>query len=136
MLAAPHSWFHTRPVSGLFKIFIPAPGRSHLVTTLQDSSNTKHATPPRPQAHALGGVHGSAVKMLRRLEREVKDGARDGTVYGRSLTAAKGFTSHWLRLISTSIAGSVATSFSQWGDYAARNLLDAADVIGANAGAA
>ena len=84
----------------------------------------------------LGGVHGSAVKMLRRLEREVKDGARDGTVYGRSLTAAKGFTSHWLRLISTSIAGSVATSFSQWGDYAARNLLDAADVIGANAGAA
>ena len=87
----------------------------------------------------LGGVHGSAVKMLRRLEREVKDGARDGTVYGRSLTAAKQRlpTSHsWLRLISTSIAGSVATSFSQWGDYAARNLLDAADVIGANAGAA
>ena len=58
----------------------------------------------------LGGVHGSAVKMLRRLERGVKDGARDGTIYGRSLTAAKGFTSHWLRLISTSIArGSVAT---------------------------
>ena len=86
---------------------------------------------------ALGGVHGSAVKMLRRLERDTKrDGARDGTIYGRSLTAAKGFTSHWLRLISTSIAGSIATSFSQWGDYAARNLLDAADVIGANAGAA
>jgi hypothetical protein len=84
----------------------------------------------------LGGVHGGAVKMLRRLERGVRDGARDGTIYGRSLTAAKGFTSHWLRLISTSIAGSVATSFSQWGDYAARNLLDAADVIGATGGAA
>ena len=65
-----------------------------------------------------------------------KGDARDGTVYGRSLTSAKGFTSHWLRLISTSIAGSVATSFSHWGDAAARNLLDAADVIGANAGAA
>ena len=39
-------------------------------------------------------------------------------------------------LISTSIAGSVATSFSQWGDTAARDLLDAADVIGTNADAA
>ena len=39
---------------------------------------------------ALGGVHGSAVKMLRRLERATaQDGARDGTLYGRSRTAAK-----------------------------------------------
>ena len=53
----------------------------------------------------LGGVHSSACKMLRRLERHTKrGGARDGTIYGRSLTAAKGFTSHWLRMISASIA--------------------------------
>ena len=39
---------------------------------------------------ALGGVHGGFVRMLRLLEREVsRDGARDGTVYGRSGTAAR-----------------------------------------------
>ena len=78
---------------------------------------------------ASGAVHGSAVKMLRRLERDVnRDGASDGTVYGRSLTAAKGFTSHWLRLISASIASAVGTSISMWAHNQAHNLLDIGDL--------
>ena len=82
----------------------------------------------------LGGVHGDAVRMLRLLERDVKrEGARDGTVYGRSRTAAKGFTSHWLRLISASIATSVGDSISLWADMTARSLLDAPDVTAATA---
>ena len=81
----------------------------------------------------LGGVHGSAVRMLRRLERDCsRDGARDGTVYGRSRTAATGFTSHWLRLISASIAGAVGTSIAQWAEDRARDLID----VDGNAGAA
>ena len=85
----------------------------------------------------LGGVHGSAVKMLRRLERDTKrDGASDGTVYGRSLTAAKGFTSHWLRLISASIAASVGSSITQWSDTLTQNLLDIGDLADVDAGAA
>ena len=82
----------------------------------------------------LGGVHSDAVRMLRLLERNVKRaGARDGTVYGRSRTAAKGFTSHWLRLISASIATSVGDSISLWADMTARSLLDAPDVTAATA---
>ena len=85
----------------------------------------------------LGGVHGSAVRMLRLLERNATgDGARDGTVYGRSLTAAKGFTSHWLRLISASIAGAVGSSIAQWSHDMARNLLDIGDLSAIDAGAA
>ena len=81
-----------------------------------------------------GGVHGDAVRMLRLLERNVKrEGARDGTVYGRSRTAAKGFTSHWLRLISASIATSVGDSISLWADMTARSLLDAPGVTAATA---
>ena len=84
-----------------------------------------------------GGVHGTAIKMLSRLERDVKrDGARDGTVYGRSLTAAKGFTSHWMRMISASIAGAVGTSLSVWAHDMARNLLDIGDLAAIDAGAA
>ena len=77
--------------------------------------------------------------MLRRLERDTKrDGARDGTVYGRSLTAAKGFTSHWLRLISASIAPllSVGASITQWSDNTANNLLDIGDLADVDVGAA
>ena len=75
--------------------------------------------------------------MLRLLEREVsRDGARDGTVYGRSRTAAKGFASHWLRLISASIAGAVATSISEWAHNMARGLLDDGVPAGVNAVAA
>jgi hypothetical protein len=86
---------------------------------------------------ALGGVHGGFVRMLRLLEREVsRDGARDGTVYGRSRTAAKGFASHWLRLISASIAGAVATSISEWAHNMARGLLDDGVPAGVNAVAA
>ena len=86
---------------------------------------------------ALGGVHGSAVRMLRRLERDAsRDGARDGTVYGRSRTAATGFTSHWLRLISASIAGAVGTSIAQWAEDRARDLLDVDGPAGGDAGAA
>ena len=86
---------------------------------------------------ALGGVHGGFVRMLRLLEREVsRDGARDGTVYGRSLTAAKGFTSHWLRMISASIAGAVGTSISEWAHNMARGLLDDGVPAGVNAVAA
>mgnify|MGYP006985952860 CR=1 FL=1 len=76
---------------------------------------------------------------MRRLERDVtRDGARDGTVYGRSLTAAKGkgFTSHWLRLISASIAGSVGTSISVWAHDMARGLLDDGVPAGVNSVAA
>ena len=62
-----------------------------------------------------------------------REGARDGTVYGRSRTAAKGFTSHWLRLISASIATSVGGSISLWADMTARGLLDAPDVTAATA---
>ena len=51
----------------------------------------------------------------------------------RSRTAAKGFTSHWLRLISASIATSVGDSISLWADMAARSLLDAPDVTAATA---
>ena len=65
-----------------------------------------------------------------------RDGARDGTVYGRSLTAAKGFTSHWLRLISASIAGSVGTSISVWAHDMARGLLDDGVPAGVNSVAA
>ena len=76
-----------------------------------------------------GGVHGTAIKMLSRLERDSKrDGARDGTVYGRSLTSAKGFTSHWLRMISASIAGSVGVSIGSWAHDKARALLDLGDL--------
>ena len=75
--------------------------------------------------------------MLRRLERDTKrDGASDGTVYGRSLTAAKGFTSHWLRLISASIAASVGASITQWSDTLTQNLLDIGDLADVDAGAA
>ena len=83
-------------------------------------------------------MHGSAVKMLRRLERDTKaDGARDGTIYGRSLTAAKGFTSHWLRMISASIATSIGTSITKWADLKARELLDdIGDLADIDAGAA
>ena len=71
--------------------------------------------------------------MLRCLERDCsRDGARDGTVYGRSRTAATGFTSHWLRLISASIAGAVGTSIAQWAEDRARDLID----VDGNAGAA
>ena len=81
-------------------------------------------------------LHGGFVRgMLRRLERD-RDGARDGTVYGRSLTAAKGFTSHWLRLISASIAGAVGTSISVWAHDMARGLLDDGVPAGVNAVAA
>ena len=70
----------------------------------------------------------------RLLERSVKrEGARDGTVYGRSRTAAKGFTDHWLRLVSASIATSVGDSISLWADMTARSLLDAPDVTAATA---
>ena len=48
-------------------------------------------------------------------------------------TAAKGFTSHWLRLISASIATSVGDSISLWADMTARSLLDAPDVTAATA---
>lgn len=76
-----------------------------------------------------GGVHGTAIKMLSRLERDSKrDGARDGTVYGRSLTSAKGFTSHWLRMISASIARSVGVSIGSWAHDKARALLDLGDL--------
>ena len=77
-------------------------------------------------------MHGDAVRMLRLLERDVKrEGARDGTVYGRSRTAAKGFTDHWLRLISASIATSVGDSISLWADTLARDLLDASTATAA-----
>ena len=79
----------------------------------------------------------TAIKMLGRLERDTKrDGARDGTVYGRSLTAAKGFTSHWMRMISASIAGAVGTSISVWAHDMARNLLDIGDLAAIDADAA
>ena len=55
---------------------------------------------------------------------------------GRSLTAAKGFTSHWLRLISASIAGAVGTSIAQWSHDMASNLLDIGDLAAIDAGAA
>ena len=94
----------------------------------------------KPEKNALSArcsgrrTRGGAVRMLRLLERNVKrEGARDGTVYGRSRTAAKGFTSHWLRLISASIATSVGDSISLWADITARSLLDAPDVTAATA---
>ena len=72
--------------------------------------------------------------MLGRLERDTKrEGARDGTVYGRSLTATRGFTSHWLRMISVSIASSIATSIAQWADDKACGLLDSPAHIDADA---
>ena len=57
-------------------------------------------------------------------------------VYGRSRTAATGFTSHWLRLISASIAGAVGTSIAQWAEDRARDLLDVDGPAGGDAGAA
>ena len=75
--------------------------------------------------------------MLRRLERYTKrSGARDGTIYGRSLTAAKGFQSHWLRMISASIACSIGTSITQWADNKACDLLDVGDLEDIDSGAA
>ena len=50
------------------------------------------------------------------------------TVYGRSLTSAKGFTSHWLRMISASIASSVGVSIGSWAHDKARALLNLGDL--------
>ena len=64
--------------------------------------------------------------MLRRYERDAKASpGRDCTVYGRSLTSPKSYTDHWLRLLSISIANSVAESVAAWaqnraGDSASR----------------
>ena len=75
---------------------------------------------------ALGGVHTGAATLLRRLGKAATGaGSRDGTVYGRSTTAAKSFGTHHLRAISISIATSVARAIAQWGDSAANQLLDA-----------
>ena len=71
---------------------------------------------------ALGGVHAGAVGLLTRLEQAAADG-RDGTVYGRSLTAPRGFASHWLRLISTSIAVSVGDVICAWAGSVSEGLL-------------
>ena len=51
-------------------------------------------------------------------------GIRLSVTHTRSLTAAKGFTSHWLRIISASIANSIGTSITKWADFKARELLD------------
>ena len=74
---------------------------------------------------ALGGVHDDAIRLLNRLEKAAKkEGGRDGTVYGRSRTAAKSFGSHHMRMISASIAKSVASSIAGWRDARANELLD------------
>ena len=44
-------------------------------------------------------------------------------MYGRSLTAPRGFTSHWLRLISTSIARSVGDVICAWAGSVSEGLL-------------
>ena len=74
--------------------------------------------------------------------KQTADGAREiritiidnpPSTHGRSRTAAKGFTSHWLRLISASIAASVGDSISHWADVLARGLLDTSTATAATA---
>ena len=98
-------------------------------------TSTSATTPTRaPRANsvvlliteALGGIHihAGAARLLNQLEKAAKKkGGRDGTVYGRSRMAAKSFGSHHIRMISTSIAKSVASSIACWRDARANELL-------------
>ena len=64
---------------------------------------------------ATGGVHHSALAMLKRYQTALRAApGSDRTTYGRSRTAARGYTGHWLRLLSTSIAVSLSDSVSAW----------------------
>ena len=50
---------------------------------------------------ALGGVHTTALRLLKRLHLRARTpGHRDGTVYGSATTATHSFRTHHLRLIS------------------------------------
>ena len=70
-------------------------------------------------------MHDDAIRLLNRLGKAAaKEGSRDGTVYGRSRTAAKSFGSHHMRMISASIAKSVASSVAAWRSARANALLD------------
>ena len=74
---------------------------------------------------ALGGLHGTAVRQLRALHRRAtRPRADDRTTYGSSRTATASFHTHWLRVISLSIASSLALAITERAESLGVQLID------------
>ena len=74
---------------------------------------------------ALGGLHGTAVQQLRALHRRAtRPRADDRTTYGSSRTATASFHTHWLRVISLSIASSLALAITERAESLGVQLID------------
>ena len=74
---------------------------------------------------ALGGVHANVVSLFRRLHARASGGRHhDRTRYGLSRTATRSFHTHHLRLLSLSIATSVAESVDAHASLLHSRLLD------------
>ena len=105
-------------------------GRVDAAAGYYDDARGKGHNVVHLHTEALGGHAGGALSLLRRLDGRAKaKGHRDGTVYGSSSSATRGFFSHHLRLTSLAAFTNVGFAIVRHRDCLASHLTDPASVI-------